>query len=64
MFKPAPERLPRDQIVIVVISRLVYRKGADLLVEVIPEVCRLHPNVSILLLPFSNLSGSGPSFCK
>ncbi|KAJ8432558.1 hypothetical protein Cgig2_009322 [Carnegiea gigantea] len=34
MFKPAPERLPSDQIVIVVISRLVYRKGADLLVEV------------------------------
>ncbi|KAG0448317.1 hypothetical protein HPP92_027906 [Vanilla planifolia] len=27
-----------------VISRLVYRKGADLLVEVIPEVCQLHPN--------------------
>ncbi|CAO2816784.1 unnamed protein product [Amaranthus hypochondriacus] len=46
MFKPAPERLSCDQIVIVVISRLVYRKGADLLVEVIPEVCRLHPNVS------------------
>lgn len=25
---------------------LVYRKGVDLPVEVIPEVCRLHPNVS------------------
>lgn len=47
MFKPAPERLSCDEIVIVVISRLVYRKGADLLVEIIPEVCRLHPNVSI-----------------
>ena len=46
MFKHAPERLSCDQIVIVVISRLVYRKGADLLVEIIPEVCRLHPNVS------------------
>ncbi|KAF8391664.1 hypothetical protein HHK36_023971 [Tetracentron sinense] len=45
MFKPAPERLSCDEIVIVVISRLVYRKGADLLVEVIPEVCRLYPNV-------------------
>ena len=55
MFKPVSEakgeRLPsRSEIVIVVISRLVYRKGADLLVEVIPEVCRLHPNVSWLVL--------------
>lgn len=48
MFKPAPERLSRDEIVIVVISRLVYRKGADLLVEIIPEICSLHPNVSVI----------------
>lgn len=54
MFKPAPERVSRDQIVIVVISRLVYRKGADLLVEVIPEVCRLHPNVRFIV------GGDGP----
>lgn len=46
MFKPAPVRLSNHEIVIVVISRLVYRKGADLLVEVIPDVCRLHRNVS------------------
>lgn len=46
MFTPSPNRLSCDEIVIVVISRLVYRKGADLLVEVIPEVCRLFPNVS------------------
>ncbi|KAJ9188815.1 hypothetical protein P3X46_000176 [Hevea brasiliensis] len=43
MFKPGPERPQGNEIVIVVISRLVYRKGADLLVEVIPEVCHLHP---------------------
>ena len=46
MFRPALEKLSQDEIVIVVISRLVYRKGADLLVEVIPEVCHLFPNVS------------------
>jgi phosphatidylinositol glycan class A protein len=46
MFTPSPDRLSCDEIVIVVISRLVYRKGADLLVEVIPEVCRLFPKVS------------------
>ncbi|KAL2538395.1 UDP-Glycosyltransferase superfamily protein [Forsythia ovata] len=38
MFKPALELLSNREIVIVVISRLLYRKGADLLVEVIPEV--------------------------
>ncbi|XP_016652709.1 PREDICTED: phosphatidylinositol N-acetylglucosaminyltransferase gpi3 subunit-like isoform X2 [Prunus mume] len=54
MFKPAPERLSSHEIVIVVISRLVYRKGADLLVEVIPEVCRLYPNVRFIV------GGDGP----
>ncbi|XP_054822323.1 phosphatidylinositol N-acetylglucosaminyltransferase subunit A isoform X2 [Prosopis cineraria] len=49
MFKPADERPSREEIVIVVISRLVYRKGADLLVEVIPEVCRLYPNVRFII---------------
>lgn len=53
MFKPAPKRLSSDEIVIVVISRLVYRKGADLLVEVIPKVCSLHPNVSMVPFFFS-----------
>ncbi|GAA0186335.1 hypothetical protein LIER_33623 [Lithospermum erythrorhizon] len=54
MFKPAQQRLCTDEIVIIVISRLVYRKGADLLVEVIPEVCRLHPNVHFII------GGDGP----
>uniref|UniRef100_A0A5B7BV36 phosphatidylinositol N-acetylglucosaminyltransferase n=1 Tax=Davidia involucrata TaxID=16924 RepID=A0A5B7BV36_DAVIN len=54
MFKPAPERLSSNEIVIVVISRLVYRKGADLLVEVIPEVCSLYPNVRFIV------GGDGP----
>ncbi|XP_040998386.1 phosphatidylinositol N-acetylglucosaminyltransferase subunit A isoform X1 [Juglans microcarpa x Juglans regia] len=54
MFKPALERPSDNEIVIVVISRLVYRKGADLLVEVIPEVCRLYPNVRFIV------GGDGP----
>ncbi|XP_038706809.1 phosphatidylinositol N-acetylglucosaminyltransferase subunit A [Tripterygium wilfordii] len=54
MFKPAPERLQSKEIVIVVLSRLVYRKGADLLVEVIPEVCQLCPNVRFIV------GGDGP----
>ncbi|KAH9751880.1 phosphatidylinositol N-acetylglucosaminyltransferase subunit A [Citrus sinensis] len=54
MFKPAPERPGSNEIIIVVISRLVYRKGADLLVEVIPEVCRCYPNVRFIV------GGDGP----
>ncbi|RLM85295.1 phosphatidylinositol N-acetylglucosaminyltransferase gpi3 subunit isoform X1 [Panicum miliaceum] len=50
MFTPSPERLSCDEIVIVVISRLVYRKGAGLLVEVIPEVCRLFPKDRVEML--------------
>lgn len=46
MFKPALNRPSTNEIIIVVVSRLVYRKGADLLVEVIPEVCRMFANVS------------------
>ncbi|VAH80938.1 unnamed protein product [Triticum turgidum subsp. durum] len=36
------------------VLRLVYRKGADLLVEVIPEVCRLFPKVRFIV------GGDGP----
>ncbi|KAH9685873.1 phosphatidylinositol N-acetylglucosaminyltransferase subunit A [Citrus sinensis] len=54
MFKPAPERPGSNEIIIVVISRLVYRKGADLLVEVIPKVCRCFPNVRFIV------GGDGP----
>ncbi|WVZ71310.1 hypothetical protein U9M48_019908, partial [Paspalum notatum var. saurae] len=54
MFTPSPTRLSCDEIVIVVISRLVYRKGADLLVEVIPEVCRQFPKVRFII------GGDGP----
>ncbi|XP_022967393.1 phosphatidylinositol N-acetylglucosaminyltransferase subunit A isoform X2 [Cucurbita maxima] len=54
MFKPALNRLSTSEIIIVVVSRLVYRKGADLLVEVIPEVCRMFANVRFII------GGDGP----
>ncbi|CAL0313931.1 unnamed protein product [Lupinus luteus] len=54
MFKPALERPSGPEVIIVVISRLVYRKGADLLVEIIPEVCQLCPNVRFII------GGDGP----
>ena len=39
-------RLP---VTIVVLSRLVYRKGIDLLVSVIPEVCQRFEHVHFLI---------------
>lgn len=34
---------------VVVISRLVYRKGIDLLAGVIPAICLKYPNVSFII---------------
>ena len=39
---------------IVVITRLVYRKGSDLFVDVIPELCRRHDNIRWVI------GGDGP----
>lgn len=39
---------------IVVLSRLMYRKGIDLLVEAIPLICQAHPQVNFLI------GGDGP----
>ncbi|KAF3453000.1 hypothetical protein FNV43_RR03433 [Rhamnella rubrinervis] len=55
MFKPAPQRPSGNEIIIVVISRLVYLKGADLLVEVIPEVCCLNPNHELCFTLFPTM---------
>lgn len=53
-FTPDPTKQDADWITIVVASRLVYRKGADLLVTVIPRICELYPNVKFLI------AGDGP----
>ena len=34
---------------IIVASRLVYRKGIDLLVSVIPKVCELFPKINFII---------------
>ena len=36
-------------VTIVVVSRLVYRKGMDLLIDVIPRICKRFPNVDFLI---------------
>lgn len=56
-FTPDPsKRYPKDTINIVCVSRLTYRKGSDLLVDVIPYICRKYPKVSFLSLRAENSS--------
>ncbi|KAL0229931.1 hypothetical protein PCE1_003495 [Barthelona sp. PCE] len=51
-FTPATK--PKGRIVISVVSRLVYRKGIDLLAYSIPEICNRHDNVDFVI------AGDGP----
>ncbi|KAF2461933.1 glycosyltransferase family 4 protein [Lineolata rhizophorae] len=45
---------PHDTITIIVISRLFYNKGTDLLIAAIPRILAAHPNVRFII------AGSGP----
>lgn len=55
-------------VTIVVISRLVYRKGMDLLVAIIPRICAMHPKVKFIIgmwqLYSRLLSGTMDFFAK
>ena len=53
-FTPNPSAANPEKITIVILSRLVYRKGIDLLVSIIPQICQLYPNVDFLI------GGDGP----
>lgn len=48
-FTPDPAQRSADRITVVVISRLVYRKGVDLLVGIIPPICNYNGNVDFLI---------------
>lgn len=54
LFTPGPPLATNHPTTIIVLSRLVYRKGADLLVEIIPEICRRHKDVRFII------GGDGP----
>ncbi|KAH9205324.1 hypothetical protein DL95DRAFT_439184 [Leptodontidium sp. 2 PMI_412] len=55
LMMPVPQHLgPHDTITIVVISRLFYNKGTDLLVAAIPRILDSHPSVRFVI------AGSGP----
>jgi len=53
-FTPNPSARAVNTITVVAITRLVYRKGIDLMVGVIPEICRRHDNVQFVI------GGEGP----
>lgn len=59
LFAPAPQSAPpanqaENGVCIVVLSRLVYRKGIDLLLAAIPPLCARHPYLSFVI------GGEGP----
>ncbi|XP_013404356.1 N-acetylglucosaminyl-phosphatidylinositol biosynthetic protein-like [Lingula anatina] len=53
-FTPAPENRKKGRVTVVVMSRLVYRKGTDLLAGIIPDICSKYDNVDFLI------GGDGP----
>ncbi|KAG1779343.1 glycosyltransferase family 4 protein [Suillus placidus] len=53
-FTPATEPVSSETIYIVVLSRLAYRKGIDLLVATAPRICSAFPNVNFIV------GGDGP----
>ena len=53
-FTPNLAARPKNKLNIIVASRLVYRKGIDLLVSVIPITCELFPHVNFII------AGDGP----
>ncbi|KAG4304493.1 hypothetical protein PORY_002203 [Pneumocystis oryctolagi] len=53
-FRPDPSKASQDTITIVVVSRLFYNKGIDLLIATIPRICSLYSNVKFII------AGSGP----
>ncbi|KAJ2157533.1 Phosphatidylinositol N-acetylglucosaminyltransferase GPI3 subunit [Coemansia sp. RSA 552] len=53
-FQPDPNARDPRWITVVVLSRLVYRKGIDLLVAAVPRICQLCPRVRFII------GGDGP----
>lgn len=48
-FTPDPPKRDSSRIKVVVVSRLVYRKGVDLLVGIIPKICATLENVDFII---------------
>ena len=48
-FKPDESKRRPGRLTVVALSRLVYRKGIDLLVVIIPEMCYRYPQVDFVI---------------
>ncbi|KAG7362697.1 group 1 glycosyl transferase [Nitzschia inconspicua] len=48
-FTPPAKQPSKDRIQVVVVSRLVYRKGVDLLVGIIPKICHAYQHVDFIV---------------
>ncbi len=48
-FKPDVSKRRPGRLTVVALSRLVYRKGIDLLVVIIPEMCYRYPQVDFVI---------------
>ncbi|KAF8361492.1 piga-1 [Pristionchus pacificus] len=49
LFLPDPDQFYNNPTTIVYLGRLVYRKGADLLCDVIPRICARYPQVHFVI---------------
>ncbi|KAF0977161.1 hypothetical protein FDP41_003814 [Naegleria fowleri] len=60
VFQPKRRTLvdPKERLKIVSISRLVYRKGADILIAIIPIICKKYPMVDFII------AGDGPKLIE
>jgi len=54
VFTPDPSKRDPDKITFIVNSRLVYRKGVDLLASVIPKICEMDEKIRFVI------AGDGP----
>ncbi|XP_059485492.1 phosphatidylinositol N-acetylglucosaminyltransferase subunit A [Neocloeon triangulifer] len=54
LFTPQPERRSKNRITIVIVCRLVYRKGVDFMINIIPFICNNFPDVQFYIV------GDGP----
>lgn len=57
-FTPGPVPPPAEWVTVVLMSRLVYRKGVDLAIDIIPSICERFPRVRFLI------GGDGPKRIK
>jgi len=55
-FRPDPSRAPNalERVNVIVISRLAYRKGIDIVVDILPRICAAYPTVHFII------GGEGP----